>query len=147
MIWLIVIRGSLYVQFICMCLILGLLKSRYEALCKKFILGETLVKTNGETARQGWEISLPMIYIWSWYLCLSIVPMGVYVYPLCLCLSFVSVCLWCISVHGVYLSMVHFWFWCMSTHGTSVSLSVEEWSERKLVWVKHLRLPWSLKRI
>ena len=37
--------------------------SPYEALCKKFILGETLVRTNGETASQTWESYLPMIYI------------------------------------------------------------------------------------
>ena len=63
MIWLIVIRHYLYVSFICMCLILGLLKSRYQALCKQFILGETPVRTNGEGAKQGWESSLTMVHI------------------------------------------------------------------------------------
>ena len=43
----IIIRGYLYVQFLSMCLILGLLKSRYEALCKKCILEEILVRTMG----------------------------------------------------------------------------------------------------
>ena len=92
--------------------------SPYEALCKKFILGETLVRTNGETARQAWESYLPTKYIWLWYLCLSVVSMVsmsihcAYAYPLCLFvhgayLFIVSICPWCISDHGACLP------WCM----------------------------------
>ena len=93
----------------------------YEALCKKFILGETLVRTNGETARQAWESYLPMICIWSWYLCLSIesvvsVPIHcACAYPLCL--SMVRICSWCLFVHGVFPIMVRICSWCLSVHG------------------------------
>ena len=85
--------------------------SPYEALCKKFILGETLVRTNGETARQALESYLPRIYIWSWYLSLSIVSvvsMSIH----CVCLSMVHICSWCLFVHGVFLITLHVYPWC-----------------------------------